>query len=393
MNATVLVVDDEEGFRSNMIEFLRDDGYEAIGASSLAEARQVISKESADIVLLDINLPDGQGPDLLRETLSMPGRPQFILITSEPHWEVAVMAMKNRAVDFLAKPVDFARLEGILKTAIETLSMQREIQIYRDTQLSELKNFYVGNSRAMKVAMDLAHRGAQSQAQILITGANGTGKGMLARAIHQLGPRSKKMFLHLNSASVPISVLESEMFGHEAGAFTDAKKRQRGKMELADEGILFLDEISAMPLEMQAKLLTAIEDHVFWRLGGETQLNSNVQVIAASNRNLQLMVQEGAFRTDLYYRLKVLEIHLPTLNDRKDDIPELAVRFIQFFNRQLGANIQGTTPQALEALMDYDWPGNIRELRNAIERAVILCDDPDIDLPHLPVEVTSNLVS
>ncbi|HJS29857.1 MAG TPA: sigma-54 dependent transcriptional regulator [Anaerolineales bacterium] len=393
MNATVLVVDDEEGFRSNMIELLRDDGYEAIGASSLAEARQVISKESADIVLLDINLPDGQGPDLLRETLSMPGRPQFILITSEPHWEVAVMAMKNRAVDFLAKPVDFARLEGILKTAIETLSMQREIQIYRDTQLSELKNFYVGNSRAMKVAMDLAHRGAQSQAQILITGANGTGKGMLARAIHQLGPRSKKMFLHLNSASVPISVLESEMFGHEAGAFTDAKKRQRGKMELADEGILFLDEISAMPLEMQAKLLTAIEDHVFWRLGGETQLNSNVQVIAASNRNLQLMVQEGAFRTDLYYRLKVLEIHLPTLNDRKDDIPELAVRFIQFFNRQLGANIQGTTPQALEALMDYDWPGNIRELRNAIERAVILCDDPDIDLPHLPVEVTSNLVS
>jgi two-component system response regulator AtoC len=222
---------------------------------------------------------------------------------------------------------------------------------------------------------------------VLITGETGTGKEILANAIHQMGPRANKPFIAINCAAIQSTVLESELFGYEAGAFTSAEKRKLGLMEVADQGILFLDEISSMPVDMQAKLLRAIEEQRFRRVGGTIEVHVDVQIIAASNRDLIAAMEKGEFRHDLYYRLKVVDLHLPPIKERKDDIPELVGLFIRQNNQRLGVNIQDVTPRAMEALINHTWPGNIRELRNVIERAMLFCDESSIDLPHLPVEV------
>jgi transcriptional regulator with PAS, ATPase and Fis domain len=223
----------------------------------------------------------------------------------------------------------------------------------------------------------------------LITGETGTGKEVMANAIRQMGPRQNKPFIAINCAAIQSTVLESELFGYEAGAFTGAEKRKHGLMEVADSGILFLDEISSMPLEMQPKLLRAIEEQTFRRVGGTTELKVDVQIIAASNRDLPAMVAENNFRSDLYYRLRVVDLHLPPLRERKDDIPDLVGFFIRQNNGRMGANITGVTPRALHALVEHPWPGNVRELRNVIERAMLFCDDAEIDLSHLPHEFHS----
>ncbi len=387
MSYTILIVDDEENARYNIRAFLDARGYEVIDVATLAQARQCVQRSSADIVLLDVQLPDGYGPTLLEETAHFPNRPPIILITAYGEIDMAVDAMKNGAHDFLQKPIQLAQLEKSIQRAGEIVSMRRELAHLRQTQHKDF-NFIVGKSQAMHSLVNQAQRAAAASVSVLITGETGTGKEVLARAVHKAGPRANKPYIAINCAAIQSTVLESELFGYEAGAFTGADKRKHGLMEVADDGILFLDEISSMPLDMQAKLLRALEERAFRRVGGTNLIKVDVQVLAASNRNLKTMVRNNDFREDLYYRLKVVDLDIPPLRERREDIPELVGLFMRQNNQQMGLNIIDVTPPAMEALMAHDWPGNIRELRNIIERAILFCDDPAIDLPHLPAELT-----
>ncbi len=386
MSATILIVDDEENARHMLEAYLTRQGYETIAASTLAEARREIGEERADIVLLDVKLPDGYGPVLLEETAHIPDRPAIILITAFGEIDMAVEAMKNGAHDFLQKPISFERLEQSIRRAQEIVAMRRELAHLRRAQRQSLGGMVFKNA-AMKRLLNQAQRAAAASVSVLITGETGTGKEVLARAIHQMGPRANKPFIAINCAAIQSTVLESELFGYEAGAFTGATKRKSGLMEVADGGILFLDEISSMPLDMQAKLLRALAERSFRRVGGTREIRVDVQVLAASNRNLPAMIAEGRFREDLYYRLKVVDLDIPPLRQRQDEIPDLVGLFIRQNNPRMGLNIEGVTPAAMQALVRHNWPGNIRELRNVIERAMLFCDDPLIDLPHLPPEL------
>ncbi len=386
MSATILIVDDEENARHMLSAYLAQKGYEVLNASTLAEARQEIASARADIVLLDVKLPDGYGPALLEETAHLPNRPAIILITAFGEIEMAVEAMKNGAHDFLQKPIQFERLHKSILRAQEIVAMRRELAHLRQAQRKKLGGMVFKNA-AMKQLLHQAQRAAAASVSVLITGETGTGKEILARAIHQLGPRANKPFIAINCAAIQSTVLESELFGYEAGAFTGAEKRKSGLMEVADGGILFLDEISSMPLDMQAKLLRALAERKFRRVGGTREIQVDVQVLAASNRDLPAMIHDGRFREDLYYRLKVVDLHIPPLRERKDEIPDLVGLFIRENNPRMGLNIEGVTPAGMRALLEHRWPGNIRELRNVIERAMLFCDDPLIDLPHLPPEL------
>ncbi|MBC8330741.1 MAG: sigma-54-dependent Fis family transcriptional regulator [Anaerolineae bacterium] len=385
MSATILVVDDEENARKHIRDFLNGEGYEVISAANLEEARSQIRQDNADIILLDVQLPDGYGPDLLEETSHIEARPPIILITAHGDIDMAVEAMKNGAHDFLQKPIQFNRLEQSIQRAQKIVAMRRELNHLRGQQRNEL-NFIVGKTPVMRALVQHAQRAAQASASVLITGETGTGKEVLARAIHQLGPRASKSFVGINCAAIQSTVLESELFGYEAGAFTGAQKRKHGLMEVADSGILFLDEISSMPVDMQAKLLRAIEEQAFRRVGGTNLIKVDVQILAASNRDLPTMLREGNFREDLYYRLKVVDLDIPPLRDHKEDIPALVGLFVKHNNQRMGLNISDISERAMQALMQHNWPGNIRELRNVIERAMLFCDEATIDLPHLSPE-------
>ncbi|MFN2233264.1 MAG: sigma-54-dependent transcriptional regulator [Anaerolineales bacterium] len=385
MTATILIVDDEENALRNISAFLEQKGYEIITATTLAQARSSLQRGEPDIVLLDVQLPDGYGPDLLEETLHYPIRPPIILITAYGEIEMAVEAMKNGAHDFIQKPVEFLNLEKSIQRANEVVKMRKELNHLRKSQRAEIQ-FVVGESPKMRSLIQATQRASQTSVSVLITGETGTGKEVLARAIHQGGPRAQKSFVAINCAAIQSTMLESELFGYEAGAFTGAQKRKHGLMEVADEGVLFLDEISSMPLDMQAKLLRALEERAFRRVGGTSLVKIDVQILAASNRNLNKLIEEEKFREDLYYRLKVVDLDLPPLRERKEDIPELVGLFISQNNPRMGLNIQDVTPRAIESLSNHNWPGNIRELRNVIERAMLFCDEATIDLSHLPPE-------
>jgi two-component system response regulator AtoC len=385
MTATILIVDDEENALRNLDAFLAPKGFEILTATNLTEARAALQRGEPDIVLLDVQLPDGYGPDLLEESLHYPIRPPIILMTAYGEIEMAVEAMKNGAHDFLQKPIELTRLEQSINRANEIVAMRMELNHLRHSQQANL-NFVVGNSPKMRNLVQAMQRASMTSVSILITGETGTGKEVMARAIHLGGPRANKPFVAINCAAIQSTMLESELFGYEAGAFTGAQKRKHGLMEVADEGVLFLDEISSMPIDMQAKLLRAIEERAFRRVGGTTLIKIDVQILAASNRNLHHLIEEGKFREDLYYRLKVVDLHLPPWRERKEDIPELVGLFVRENNARMGINIRDITPKALEAICAHDWPGNIRELRNVVERAMLFCDDEVIDLPHLPPE-------
>jgi two-component system, NtrC family, response regulator AtoC len=383
MSLTILIVDDEETFRKNTENYLTARGYEVVGVGTLADAKSMLVQGVADVILLDVNLPDGYGPNLLFETASMTFRPPIILITAYGDIEMAVDAMKNGAHDFLTKPIQYTQLEKSIQRASEIVTLRRELMHLRQAQQKNM-DFVIGNSSNMQIILAQAKRAAAMSVSVLITGETGTGKEVLAKYIHQSGPRATKPFIAINCAAIQNTMLEAELFGYEAGAFTGAERKKHGLMEVADGGVLFLDEISSMPVDIQAKLLRALEERAFRRVGGTAMIKIDIQLLAASNRDLNAAIKDGNFREDLYYRLKVVDLSISPLRDRRMDLPELVGFFIRKYNARLGLNVRDITPRAIEAMQAYRWPGNIRELSNSIERAMLFCNGEVIDLPDLP---------
>ena len=387
MSVTILIIDDEENARKNIGAYLTKNGFEVLEAGTLAEGREVLERGDGDIVLLDVQLPDGFGPSLLSQTHSYANRPPVIVITGHGDIKMAVDAMKDGAHDFITKPItDLESLNKSIQRACEIVNLRRELFHLRQSQIKEV-NFVIGQTSQMLAVIDQAKKAAKASVSVLITGETGTGKDMLAQYIHQIGPRANKPYIPIDCGAIQPTVLESELFGYEAGAFTGAEKRKHGLMEIADTGILFLDEISSLTTDIQAKLLRAIEEQAFRRVGGTNLIKVDLQIIAASNRNLKEMIDSREFREDLYYRLKVVDLHLPALRDRKNDIPELVGFFIKHLNPKFGLNIIDISSQAVEALINYNWPGNIRELMHTIERAMLFCNGEKIDVNDLPMDI------
>jgi len=313
-----------------------------------------------------------------------------IIITGKGTIDAAVEAVREGVFDFVEKPLDPARLKVILQRALEKRQTEHEMQVLR-RRLGQVDAGVglVGQSPAMRKVMDLVEKVAPSKASVVITGQSGTGKEMIARAIHQLSPRREKPFIAINCSAIPAGLMESEIFGHERGAFTGADQRRLGAWELADGGTLFLDEVGEIPIELQAKFLRVLEDERLRRLGGKSEISVDVRVISATNRDLKEEIKSIRFREDLYFRLNVFHIPLAPLKERREDIPLLVQHFIDRFSREGGKKLAGLTPQAMKVLCEYAWPGNIRELRNTLERAVILCGGAAIDVEHLPAELAA----
>jgi two-component system response regulator AtoC len=389
MPFTILIVDDEAKARGSMGRLLSAEGYEILEAENLAGAVSTLKDHLPDILLLDFNLPDGHGLDLLRKLSGTKPRPQVVVVTGTASIPTAVEALQLGAVDLLEKPVDMARLKGVVQRATEVVRLQRELDYYQQSARAEAMDWVMGETAPMQAVLREARRAAATSTPVLITGQTGTGKDVLARAIHMMGPRASKPYIPVNCAALPADVIESELFGHEAGAFTDAAKRKPGVVEAADGGVLFLDEIGTLRLDLQAKLLRFLDDHTFRRVGGLSELTTDVQVVAATNRDLPALVEAGQFREDLYYRLKVADIRMPTLAERKEDISALVGLFVRKYNQRTGTSLGGVTPRALQALVDHPWPGNIRELRYVVERAAMMCEGEEIDLADLPAEFSA----
>ncbi len=380
MKARVLVVDDEKTFRVVAEAALAAEGYEVQSAGSGREALERFREQPPDLVVLDRNLPDTDGLTLLARFRSAdePGNarpPLVILATAYAELEHAVQAFKLGAHDYLTKPLQLPELVHKVSVALQTRRLERQLGAFQSRDAAKLeKEIHLGDSAAMKRVTDLVEAVVKSpETTVLVEGESGTGKQVVANLIHHRTPRrATEAFVELNAASLPETFVESELFGHERGAFTDAKTQKRGLLELADGGSLFLDEIGELPLTIQAKLLKVLETSTFRRLGGTTDVRVDVRFIAATNRDLARAVQEGAFRTDLYHRLDVFRIRLPPLRERPEDVLPLAQAFALEFAGRMGKTIAGLTPEAEAKLRDYPYPGNVRELRNVMERAVIL---------------------
>jgi two-component system response regulator AtoC len=386
MSLTVLVVDDEVSARNFVSEALRDANYEVVEAGDLASAKKAIDAGTADIILLDVVLPDGSGLSLLDHVALQNPRPPVILITAHAEVDMAVDAMKKGAQDLVQKPLNLERLTQAVARSGEIVALRRELELLRRAAGSP-EEMVVGETPALQRIMREAERAATASVSVLITGETGTGKEVLARTIRTMGSRANNPFIAINCAALPDTMIESELFGHEAGAFTGATKRKPGLIEIADGGILFLDEISSTKPQMQAKLLRMLDEHKFRRVGGVTEIDVDLQILAASNRDLMAMIEEGTFREDLYYRLKVVDLHLPPLRERIVDIPALVGAFIQQINMRTGNSVTGITPRAIDALKAHSWPGNIRELLHVIERAMLFCDEEELDLAHLSADL------
>jgi two-component system, NtrC family, response regulator AtoC len=381
---TVLIVDDEKSTREGLARALRRT-YRVLLAEDGARALSLLSEEAVDIVLSDLRMPGMDGLTLIQRILARTPQPVCILLTAYGSIETAVEAMKRGAFDFLTKPVHLDELDLVLQRALRTREMEvenRQLREQLDTRFG-LENM-VGQSPAMREVFETIRQVAPSRASILIQGETGTGKELVARAIHQLSPRAKAPLITVHCAALPATLLESELFGHEKGAFTGATERRQGRFELADGGSLFLDEIGEIDQNVQVKILRVLDQRTFERVGGRDTHEVDVRLIAATNKNLEEMVQEGTFREDLLYRLNVITLTLPPLRDRADDIPLLVQRFLSEFSAENQKAIDGVTPDCMNALLAYHWPGNIRELRNVVERMVVLSRQDRLSVRDLP---------
>ncbi len=370
----ILIVDDEKLIRWSMKQKLGSWGYQVSEAEDIQEAMRKISQETPDLVTLDIKLPDGSGIELLKEIKENHPVLPVIMITAFGVVDVAVQALKLGAYDFIEKPINFEKLENIVRNALETFRLKTQVaQTFKTNKIRFSLENIVGRSKPIRDVLVLIKRLAQSgTTTLLVQGESGTGKDLVSRALHYESSRRDNPFFALNCAAIPETLIETELFGYEKGAFTDAKTMKKGVFEMADGGTVFLDEISEMHINMQSKFLRVLEDQTFRRVGGVKDISVNVQVVASTNCNLETVVSEGKFREDLYYRLSVIPIVIPPLRERKEDIPALIEHFIQRYNIQFRKDVQGITPEGMKLLMNYSWPGNVRELKNAIERAMIL---------------------
>jgi two-component system response regulator AtoC len=387
---TILVVDDERLVRWSLQQTLEQWGYHVSLAEDGATALGRIQVDNPDLITLDVKLPDMTGIEVLSELRNRKVQIPVIVITAFGVVDDAVRSLKLGAYDFIEKPINFEKLENAVHNALETRRLRTEVARTHEIQRSEFSvDRIVGVSPHIREIRDLIKRVAASEAStILIQGESGTGKDLVAHAIHYESSRRERPFFAINCAAIPENLMESELFGHEKGAFTDARTQKRGMFEIADGGTLFLDEVSEMTLGMQAKLLRVLEGQSFRRVGGVKNITVDVRVIVASNRNLEEAVRASKFRQDLYFRLAIIPMLLHPLREHKEDVPPLLEHFIRHYNGKFRKNIQGLTNEAKEFLMNYDWPGNIRELKNAIERVMILADGNRVSAKYLPIRIS-----
>ena len=389
MGSRILVVDDERLVRWGLGQALEEVGYLVGQAADAAEAVRVFGAEIPDLVLLDYKLPDRNGVEVLRDLRRIAPEVPVVMITAHASVSGAVEAMKEGAYDYIGKPFEIDEVIQTVARALEARKLREQVAHQREEALREFGvHDFVVESPAMQEVLRLVRRIAPSEAAtILLLGESGVGKGLVARALHFETGVSDKPFMHITCTALAENLLESELFGHEKGAFTDAKSQKKGLFELAEGGTVFLDEIGDLSPGLQGKLLRFLDDRVFRRVGGVRDLQVSVRVIAATNKDLKKAVDEGRFREDLYFRLKVIPVDIPPLRKRVEDIAPLALHFLQHFNQEFRKSVQGIEPNVLDMMRAYAWPGNVRELRNAIERAVLLSDSPILTVADLPSEI------
>lgn len=387
LKANILVVDDEKSMRDSMRILLKDD-YRVSLAKTGREAIDIVKKQPIDLVLLDIRLPEIDGIEVLKIIKGIDASIEVIMVTAVITVRKAVEAVRHGAYDYLTKPFDIDALQDQVKNVLDKRRLQQENASLRQLIENEYQfEKIVGKSKEIREIFKTIDDVAAGTATVLITGESGTGKELVARAIHNRSPRREKFFVAVNCAAIPENLLESELFGHEAGSFTGATGRQIGKFEIASGGTLFLDEIGSLPLPMQAKILRAIQGKEIERVGSAHPIKVDVRIIAATNSDLRSAIKRRAFREDLFYRLNVIPIHVPPLRERKEDIPLLANHFLDKYNRDFGKNIKGIKKEVLALFMNYGWPGNIRELENLIERLVVLNKEEQIGTERIPPEI------
>jgi len=384
----VLIIDDEEKLRALLARIIRLEGFTVLEAESLKIGNRLVEKEDIDVVLCDVKLPDGNGVDFVKDLKTRHSHIEIILLTAYGNIADGVKAMKNGAFDYITKGDDNDKIIPLLSRAFEKVQLQKRVA-QLEQQVGKRYTFdgILGQSPLIMDAIALARKVAPTEATVLLLGETGTGKEVFAQAIHQGSKRATKPFMALNCSAFGKELLESELFGHKAGAFTGAAKDKRGLIEEADLGTLFLDEIGEMHVDLQAKLLRVLETSEFIKVGDTKATRVNVRIIAATNRDLQQDVEDGKFRDDLFYRLNVFTISLPSLRDRKKDIPAIAEYYLRFFAKKGNKRIESMSKEFLEHLQHHEWKGNIRELRNIIERAAILSDGPELTVDNLPTEL------
>lgn len=391
MKSRILVVDDEESIREFLEIMLKKEGYEITLAEDGQKAKDLLTKKTFDMIISDLQMPHVTGIELLKHVKDSYPDTVFMLITAFGTTETAVEAMKMGAYDYLTKPFKIDEVRLNIQNALRSRNLEVENRSLKKELVKEYSfQNMVGNSAAMHVIYDMVKRVSQTPTNVLITGESGTGKEVVAKAIHYNGPLKDRPFVTVNCGAIPENLMESEMFGHKKGSFTGAVADKAGLFEVADGGTLFLDEVGELPLTIQVKLLRAIQERVIRRVGATDDMKVDVRIIAATNRNLEEMVQKGGFRQDLFYRLNVINIKTPGLRERRDDIPLLANHFLKKYNERLGKNIGGISAEAMEILKKYDYPGNVRELENLIERTVALEGGATILPESLPPMVNTS---